>query len=211
MSVVVCPPETMLVIVVKTLEVTGGTRLDGTAGGGGIGVLEPNGGVVGGPGGPGGPDSVRLEVLKSGLLVGVWPLVPATLEGCEGAGQGREGCPMELEEIAGGGENAGVDDGGSGTPLLGGWLVITLVTNVVPERKVIVKVVVGAEGPGTAVGIPGVGVRVVILIEAPGEGVAGSDEMMGVISGVFVTRVLNLLGGATPPIHSVVPLITEKK
>lgn len=44
----------------------------------------------------------------------------------------------------------------------------------------------------------------------PVVGVFGIDEMIGVTSGVLVTRVLNRLGGAMLFIHSVVPLTTEK-
>jgi hypothetical protein len=40
--------------------------------------------------------------------------------------------------------------------------------------------------------------------------VADSEETIGVISGVRVTRVLKRLGGAMLFSHSVVPLITEK-
>jgi hypothetical protein len=40
--------------------------------------------------------------------------------------------------------------------------------------------------------------------------VTGTEEMMGVISGVMVDSVLNRLGGVMLFIHSVVPLMTEK-
>jgi hypothetical protein len=40
--------------------------------------------------------------------------------------------------------------------------------------------------------------------------VNGKEEMMGVISGVLVDRVLKRLGGVILSIHSVVPLMTEK-
>ncbi|KAH3919407.1 hypothetical protein HBI56_026320 [Parastagonospora nodorum] len=46
--------------------------------------------------------------------------------------------------------------------------------------------------------------------DVPDDGATDTDEMIGVISGVFVMRVLNWLGGVMLFIHSVVPFTTEK-
>lgn len=48
------------------------------------------------------------------------------------------------------------------------------------------------------------------LSDVPDDGATDTDEIIGVISGVFVMRVLNWLGGVMLFIHSVVPFTTEK-
>jgi hypothetical protein len=72
-----------------------------------------------------------------------------------------------------------LDDDGSGgvdeTPLEG-RLVITVVTSVVPERKLVVKVIAGGCVGGTLGGIAAL---------------VGSDEKTGVSCGVLVGRVMN--------------------
>jgi hypothetical protein len=48
------------------------------------------------------------------------------------------------------------------------------------------------------------------LDETPESEVSGTEEMIGVVSGVLVDSVLKRLGGVMLSIHSVVPLMTEK-
>jgi hypothetical protein len=107
------------------------------------------------------------------------------------------------------------DDVGSGRveALLPGMLVITDVIRVEPDIGDVVKVVAIpgtdrlSKGDADVVNVP-----VGDTVGMPGEAgdVADSEETIGVISGVRVTRVLKRLGGAMLFSHSVVPLITEK-
>ena len=107
------------------------------------------------------------------------------------------------------------DDVGSGRveALLPGMLVITDVIRVEPDIGDLVKVVAIPGTDRLSEGVADIGnVPVGGTVGMPGEAddVADSEETIGVISGVRVTRVLKRLGGAMLFSHSVVPLITEK-
>lgn len=217
--VVVVPPGTVLVSEFKTLDVTGGAGLGGRLGG-----------RLGGDGVGGRPVEVGMTVVSEAVIIVVTPpwrvLVKVVtvlavadcvgsggapkLEGDTGTGKGRGGCSTGVGELIGNAPTVDVEESDNVGPLLGSRLVIAVVTNVMPDRKVVLSVVTGVDGTDAGGGMTGAEFPGVVDIEARDVGATGSHEMTGVISGVLVTSVLNLLGGATPPIHSVVPLMTEK-
>jgi hypothetical protein len=133
-----------------------------------VGVAEPvgsdNGGAIALEGGLGGSDTLSAPE-ELGRRLG--SVLGGTGDGYEG--QGRTG-PLSRGELEG-----GAGGGGDETPLEG-RLVITVVTSVVPERKVVVKTVAGGCVGSTLGGATAL---------------VGRDEMTGVSSGVLVGRVMS--------------------
>lgn len=87
-------------------------------------------------------------------------------------------------------------------------LVMIVLISVESDNIAVVNVVVGLEGGGT-------GGDEAEAVDTPVGGTGGmpggdKDEIIGVICGVLVTKVLKRLGGAMLFSHSVVPLTTEK-
>lgn len=190
--VVDCPPGTALVIATRTVEVEGNPTPDGIIGSSTDDCARDT------------PSDDNED--ESMLNVLVMPVLIITmLVDVKRDGNGSTGCPTGLPEF----DRAGVVFPGcrsvdivsdEGIVLfVGGYMVTTVDKGFVSGSIAVVKVYpkprdVGVRGNEAEAADP----------------TAGNEEMIGVISGVFVKRVLKRVGGAMLFNHSVVPLTTEK-